>query len=108
MSRFSKRKVTAIVARYEAGASSVELAKRYGVSPQVILNTLHSRGVAIRGRGYRHPSWVPSPEEIQQGIAEVQATWDEATRRRRRVAKWVPYEIPAVSARLGKNLDSSS
>jgi DNA-directed RNA polymerase specialized sigma24 family protein len=46
----SQKQATEIVALYEAGWTSRELADRYGVSTDTVLRTLHRQGVKIRSR----------------------------------------------------------
>lgn len=46
----SQKQATEIVALYEAGWTSRELADRDGVSTDTVLRTLHRHGVKIRSR----------------------------------------------------------
>ena len=47
---FSHKQATEIVALYEDGLTSRELADRYGVSTDTVLRALHRHGVKIRSR----------------------------------------------------------
>lgn len=49
----------AIVQHYQAGQSTVILARRYGCSPTTVATILHASGVAVRPARFRS---VPVPE----------------------------------------------
>jgi len=52
---FTSRQEQSIVTRYKAGESSIRIAERLGVTPNVVLRVLRANGVKVRGRG-RYPS----------------------------------------------------
>jgi len=48
--------VADLITRYRAGASTRELARRFGIGTTSVKNLLRRRGVSLRARGYyRHP-----------------------------------------------------
>jgi hypothetical protein len=59
----------AIVSRYEAGESLVEIAKDFSCHPQTIRNVALRRGVRVRDVGGRYRKW--DPEEV----AEIRRRW---------------------------------
>lgn len=56
--RFKGSQLEVLAAEYRAGASSTELADRYGGSATVVRNTLRRHGVQIRNKG-SHKYWTP-------------------------------------------------
>lgn len=73
------------VSRYEAGESSVAIARTAGLDPTTIRRALRRRGVPMRGRGYH--ACLPVPSLIE---CYALAYPDEARRNwiRNRFAAW--------------------
>lgn len=60
-----------IVAMYLTGQPSAALAREFGVSKQLVLSLLHSRGVELRRRGL-------SPGQVDEAIALYAQGWSHA------------------------------
>lgn len=52
---------------------------------------------SLRWKPKRSEIVDPTPREIAQACREIQAKWDERTRRDRMVGKPSPYTVPSVS-----------
>jgi hypothetical protein len=79
-------------------------------SPTRAFCSRECRGNAARSGliSFRHSSYIPTPEQIAASCQEVQATWDEGTRRKRmglpaEPEPWTPPMISCEEAGLGPN-----
>lgn len=93
--RLSKATEDEIVALWEAGCRVMrEIAREVDVYPLTVRRVLDRRGVEVNGHLEGGKEKYVSPEEVRERTMEVRRGWSKATRRRRRVTKPVPYEIP--------------
>jgi len=60
--RLDAETIAQLVADYEAGASSIQLGREYGMSKTSVLRLLHEAGATIRRQGL-------TPEQIEQAIS---------------------------------------
>ena len=89
------------------------IARRVGAPVNAVRTTIkHGVVRQLRAKRSRKPipeceDETPTPAEIRAACEDIQATWSRAERERRRVPRYLPYEIPEVSTEfLAETIES--
>ena len=98
MIRLEPERVASIVARYQAGTPSTELARQEKVSKQVILRILREQGVELRRRGLSDDETSRAVELYASGLSVKRTAealgWSQAPVRAALVQRGVTIRHP--------------